>query len=98
MADDLYKNRTEKDEKVTSQTIQNSIHKCADAAVSWGKINQDISNLRRAKIAPELIRIINNCLLKQRTIQKVGLGMISKQTIKDISETKSTNLKDTSLH
>ena len=54
MADDLYKNRTEKDEKVISQTIKDSIRKCADAAVFLGKINQDILNLRREKIAPEL--------------------------------------------
>ena len=33
MADDLYKNRTVKDEKVISQTIKDSIRKCADAAV-----------------------------------------------------------------
>ena len=39
MADDLYKNRTEKDEKVISQTIKDSIRKCADAAVFLGKIN-----------------------------------------------------------
>ena len=37
MADDLYKNRTEKDEKVISQTIKDSIRKCADAAVFLGK-------------------------------------------------------------
>ena len=42
MVDDLYKNRTEKDEKVVIQTIKNSIRKCFDAAVFWGKINQDI--------------------------------------------------------
>ena len=50
MADDLYKNRTEKDEKVISQTIRDSIHKCADAAVFWRKINQNILNSRREKI------------------------------------------------
>ena len=37
MADDLYKNRTEKDEKVVSQTIKDSIHKCADAAAFFGE-------------------------------------------------------------
>ena len=47
MADDLYKNRTVKDEKVISQTIKDSIRKCADAAVFQGKINQDILNLWR---------------------------------------------------
>ena len=54
MGDDLYENRTEKDEKVISQTIKDSICKCADAAVLLGKINQDILNLRREKIDPEL--------------------------------------------
>ena len=39
MTDDLYKNRTEKDEKVINQTIKDSIRKCADAAVFWGKVN-----------------------------------------------------------
>ena len=33
MADNLYKNRTEKDEKVISQTTKDSIRKCVDAAV-----------------------------------------------------------------
>ena len=33
MADDLYKNRTAKDEKVISQTVKDSILKCVDAAV-----------------------------------------------------------------
>ena len=33
---------------------KDSIRKCADAAVFLGKINQDILNLRREKIAPEL--------------------------------------------
>ena len=54
MADDLYKNRTEKDEKVVSQTIKDSIRKCADAAVFLGKINQDILNSRREKVSLEL--------------------------------------------
>ena len=39
MTDDLYKYRTEKDEKVISQTIKESIRKCADGAVFLGKIN-----------------------------------------------------------
>ena len=54
MADDLYENRTQKDEKVISQALKESIHKCADATVFWEKINQDILNLRREKIALEL--------------------------------------------
>ena len=36
MADNLYKNRND---KVISQTMKDSICKCADAAVFWGKIN-----------------------------------------------------------
>ena len=52
MADDLYKNRTE---KVICQTIKDSIRKCADAAVFLGKINQDILiNIGRENIAPKL--------------------------------------------
>ena len=39
MTDDLYKNRAEKDEKDISQTIKDSIRKCADAAVFLGEIN-----------------------------------------------------------
>ena len=42
MADDLYKNQIEKDEKVVNQTIKHSIRKCADAAIFCGKINQHI--------------------------------------------------------
>ena len=53
MADDIYGNRTEKDE-IIGQTIKEPIRKFADAAVSLGKINQDIFNLRREKISPEL--------------------------------------------
>ena len=45
---------SQKSYKVISQTIKDSIRKFADAAVFWGKINQDILNLRREKIAPEL--------------------------------------------
>ena len=52
---DLYKNRTEKD---VSQTIKDSIHKCTDAAVFLEKINRDILNLRREKIALELNQLI----------------------------------------
>ena len=50
MADDLYKNRTEKDEKVVGQAIKGSIRNL----VFLGKINQDILNLRREKITHEL--------------------------------------------
>ena len=50
MADDLYKNRTEKDEKVVGQAIKGWIRNL----VFLGKINQDILNLRREKITHEL--------------------------------------------
>ena len=50
MSDDLYKNRTEKDEKVVGQAIKGSIRNL----VFLGKINQDILNLRREKITHEL--------------------------------------------
>ena len=60
MADDLYKNRTEKDEKGISQALKDSIRKCVDAAVFLGKIIRDILNLRREKIRPELNQKINN--------------------------------------
>ena len=39
MADDLYKNRTENNEKAVSQIKKDSIGKCTDAAVFLGKIN-----------------------------------------------------------
>ena len=52
MADDLYKNRTEKNEKVISQTIKGPIRKCADAAVFLGKINQYIFNFKEGKDCP----------------------------------------------
>ena len=55
MADDLYRNqKKKKKEKVVSQTIKDSIRKCADAAVYLGKIHQDILYLRREKIDPEV--------------------------------------------
>ena len=81
MADDLYKNRTEKDEKVISQTIKDSICKCADAAVFLGKINQDILNLRREKVAPEL-----NQNYKELTFKTEDYPKPLPKT-KDISET-----------
>ena len=74
MADDLYKNRTEKDEKVISQTIKDSIRKCADAAVFLGKINQDILNLRREKIAPELNQNYKQLTFKTEDHPKLLFG------------------------
>ena len=92
MADDLYKNRTEKDEKVISQTIKDSIRKCADAAVFLGKINQDILNLRREKIAPELNQNYKQLTFKTEDHPKLLFGDDLPKTIKDISETKLANL------
>ena len=66
MADNLYKNGTEKDEKVVSKIIKDSIRKCADAAVFLGKIHQDILNLRREKIAPKLNQNYNQLTLKRQ--------------------------------
>ena len=86
MADDLCKNRTEKDKTVISQTIKDSIRKCADAAVFLGKINQDILNLRREKIASELNQ---NYKTKRKTEDhpKLLFGDDLPKTIKDISAT-----------
>ena len=58
--DDLYKNRTEKNEKGISQALKDSFRKCVDTAVFLGKIIRDILNLRREKIRPELNQKINN--------------------------------------
>ena len=90
MADDLYKNQTEKDEKVVSQTIKDSICKCADAAVFWGKINQDILNLRKEKIAPELNQNYKQLTFKTEDYPKLLFGDDLRKTIKDISETKKS--------
>ena len=87
IADDLYKNRTEKDEKVISQTIKDSIRKCADAAVFLVKINQDILNLRREKIVPELNQNYKQLTLKTEDHPKLLLGDDLPKTITDISET-----------
>ena len=87
MADDLYKNRTEKDEIVISQTIKDSIRKCADAAVFFGKVNQDILNLRREKVAPELNQNFKQLTFKTEDHPKLLFGDDLPKTIKDISET-----------
>ena len=75
MANDLYKNRTEKD---VSQTIKDSIHKCTDAAVFLEKINRDILNLRREKIALEL----NQLIFKTEDHPKLLFGDDLPKTIK----------------
>ena len=75
--------------------MKDSILKCADAAVFLGKINQDISNLRREKIAPELNQNYKQLtfILKQRTTQNVFLGMISLKQLKIlVKQTKLANL------
>ena len=94
MTDDLYKNRTEKDEKVVSQTIKDSIRKCADAGVFWGKINQDILNLGREKIAPELNQNYKQLTFKTEDHRELLFGGDLPKTIKDINE---TNTFDQSL-
>ena len=92
MADDLYKNRTEKDEKVISQTIKVSIRKCADAAVFWGIINQDILSLWREKIAPELNQNYKQLTFKTEDHPKLLFGDCLAKTIKYISKKKLANL------
>ena len=75
--------------------MKDSILKCADAAVFLGKINQDILNLRREKIAPELNQNYKQLtfILKQRTTQNVFLGMISLKQLKIlVKQTKLVNL------
>ena len=81
MADDLYKNRTEK------KTIKDSIRKCASAAVFLGKISQDILNLRREKIAPELNQNYKKLTFKTENHPKHLFRDDLPKTIKDISET-----------
>ena len=87
MADDLYENRTEKDEKVIRQTIKDSIRKCADAGVFLRKINQDILNLRREKVAPESNQNYKQLTFKKEDHPKLLYGNDLPKTIKDISET-----------
>ena len=86
MGDDLHKNRTEKDEKIISQTIKDSIRKCADAVVFLGKINQDILNLRREKIASELNQNYKQLAFKTEDHPKLLFGDDLPKTIKEISE------------
>ena len=87
MTDNLYKNRAEKDEKDISQTIKDSIRKCTDAAVFWGEINQDILNLRRENIAPELNQNYKQLAFKTEDHPKLLFGDDLLKAIKDISET-----------
>ena len=87
MADDSYRNRTEKDEKVISQAKKDSIRKCADAAVFLGKINQEILNSRREKIPSELSRNYKQLIFKTEDHPKLFWGDDFPKTIKNISET-----------
>ena len=87
MADNLFKNGTEKDKKVVSKIIKDSIRKCADAAVFLGKIHQDILNLRREKIAPKLNQNYNQLTLKRDNQPKLLFGDDLPKTLQYISET-----------
>ena len=60
--------------KVISQTIKDSIRKYADAAVFWGKIHQDILNLRREKIAPKLNQNNKHLAFKTEDHSKLLFG------------------------
>ena len=73
--------------KLKNQTIKDSICKCADAAVLLGKINLDILNLRREKIAPELNQNYKQLTFKTEDYPKLLFGDDLPKTIKDISET-----------
>ena len=70
MADDLYKNRTEKDDKIISQVIKGSNRKL----VFLRKINQDILNLRTKKITHELNENYKPLNLKTEDYQKLLFG------------------------
>ena len=94
MADDLSKNRTQKDKKVISQTIKDSIRKCADVTVFLGKVNQDILNLRREKVASELNQNDKQLTFKTEDHPKLLFRDDLPKIIKDISE---TNKADQSL-
>ena len=87
MAEELYKNRTEKYEKGISQTIKDSIRKCADTAVFLGTIIQDILNLRREKIALELNQNYKQLTFKTEDHPKLFFGDDLPKKIKEISET-----------
>ena len=67
---------------------KDSIRKCADAAVFLGKINQDILNLRREKIAPELNQNYKQLTFKTEDHPKLLFGDDLPKTIKDIRERK----------
>ena len=95
MADDLYKNTTEKDEKVVGQRIKDTIRKCDDAAIFLGKINQDVLNLRREKTAPELNQNYKQLTFKTEDHPKLLFGDDLPKTNKDISETNNVGQSST---
>ena len=67
--------------------MKDSILKCADAAVFLREINQDILNLRREKIAPELNQNYKQLTFKTEDYPKLLFGDGLPKTIKDISKT-----------
>ena len=97
-ADNLYKNQTEKDEKVVSQTIKDSIRKCAGAVVYLGKTHQDILHLRREKIDPELNQNYKQLTFKTEDHPKLLFGDDLPKTIKDVSETNEVDPSSTQRH
>ena len=76
-----------KAEKVISQTIKDSIRKCADAAVFLEKIVQDVLNLRREKVAPKLNQKYKQMTFKTEDYAKLFWEDDLLKTIKDMSET-----------
>ena len=94
MADDLYKNWTERNEKLINQTIKDSNCKCTDAAVCLGKVKQDISKLRKEKVALELNQNYKQLTFKIEDHPKLLFGDDLAKAVNDITE---TNKVDQSL-
>ena len=93
MADDAYRNRIVKDEKVICQIIKDSVRKCADAAAFLGKINRDVLNSRREKIPSELSRDYKQLTFKTEGRPQLFWGMISLKPLKIlVKQTKLVNL------
>ena len=86
MANDLYRNSTDNDEKVKSQTIKNSIGKCAHGAVFLGKKTRYFK-FKEEKIASELnqnykqltFKTNEKSLTKQESLFETKVGVISKE-------------------
>ena len=64
----------------------------------FGKINQDILNLRREKIAPELNQNYKQLTFKTEDHPKLLFGDDLPKTIKDISETNKVGQSLTQKH